>query len=169
VPPVSEDIAVSIFRVELKTEASCSTETLATIYQTMWHVTEHSNLHAHRRENINSLKQPLVCFRHIKTVKHCTPGVTCHTVVLFKILWTGLVPNIIREDSLEPKRDAVTGGWRKLHNEELHNLYSSPNIIRMIKPMRIKLVWHVECNGAKWNVYIWFSWKARWKDTTRKN
>jgi hypothetical protein len=32
-----------------------------------------------------------------------------------------------------PKRNAVTGGWRKLHNEELHNLYSSPNIIRMIK------------------------------------
>jgi hypothetical protein len=31
------------------------------------------------------------------------------------------------------KRDEVTGGWRKLHNEELHNLYSSPSIIRMIK------------------------------------
>jgi hypothetical protein len=32
-----------------------------------------------------------------------------------------------------PKRDEVTGGWRKLHNEELHNLYSSPSIIRIIK------------------------------------
>ncbi|PNF17749.1 hypothetical protein B7P43_G06885, partial [Cryptotermes secundus] len=32
-----------------------------------------------------------------------------------------------------PKRDEVTGGWRKLHNEELHSLYSSPSIIRMIK------------------------------------
>jgi hypothetical protein len=31
-----------------------------------------------------------------------------------------------------PKRDEKTGGWRKLHNEELHELYSSPNIIRMI-------------------------------------
>jgi hypothetical protein len=31
------------------------------------------------------------------------------------------------------KRDEVTGGWRKLHNEELHNLYSYPSIIRMIK------------------------------------
>jgi hypothetical protein len=31
------------------------------------------------------------------------------------------------------KRDEVTGGWRKLHNEELHNLYSSPSIIRMIR------------------------------------
>jgi hypothetical protein len=34
---------------------------------------------------------------------------------------------------LGPKRDEVTGDWRKLHDEELHNLYSSPNIIRMIK------------------------------------
>jgi hypothetical protein len=32
-----------------------------------------------------------------------------------------------------PKRDEVTGGWRKLHNEDLHNLYSSPSIIRMMK------------------------------------
>jgi hypothetical protein len=35
-----------------------------------------------------------------------------------------------------PKRDEVTGGWRKLHNEELHNLYFSPSIIRMIKSRR---------------------------------
>jgi hypothetical protein len=33
----------------------------------------------------------------------------------------------------EPKRDEVAGGWRKLHNEELHDLYSSPSIIRVIK------------------------------------
>jgi hypothetical protein len=32
-----------------------------------------------------------------------------------------------------PKRDEVTGGWKKLHNEELHSLYSSPSIIRVIK------------------------------------
>jgi hypothetical protein len=37
-----------------------------------------------------------------------------------------------------PKRDEVTGGWRKLHNEELHNLFSSPGIIRMIKPRRMR-------------------------------
>jgi hypothetical protein len=35
-----------------------------------------------------------------------------------------------------PKRNEVTGDWRKLHNEELHNFYSSPNIIRMIKSRR---------------------------------
>jgi hypothetical protein len=37
-----------------------------------------------------------------------------------------------------PKRDEVTGGWRKLHTEELHNVYSSPSIIRMIKSRRMR-------------------------------
>jgi hypothetical protein len=37
-----------------------------------------------------------------------------------------------------PRKDGVTGGWRKLHNEELHNLYSSPSIIRIIKSRRMK-------------------------------
>jgi hypothetical protein len=36
-----------------------------------------------------------------------------------------------------PKRDEVTGGWRKLHNEELHDLYSSSSIVRVIKARRI--------------------------------
>jgi hypothetical protein len=42
-----------------------------------------------------------------------------------------------------PKREEVTGGWRKLHNEELHNLYSSPSIIRMIESRRIGWAGHV--------------------------
>jgi hypothetical protein len=37
-----------------------------------------------------------------------------------------------------PKRDEMTGGWRKLHNEELRNLYSSPSIIRMFKSRRMR-------------------------------
>jgi hypothetical protein len=43
----------------------------------------------------------------------------------------------------EPKRDQVTGGWRKLHNEELHDLFCSPIIIRMIKSRRIRWAEHV--------------------------
>jgi len=39
-----------------------------------------------------------------------------------------------------PKRDAVTGEWRKLHNEELNGLYSSPNIVRAIKSRRMRWV-----------------------------
>jgi hypothetical protein len=42
-----------------------------------------------------------------------------------------------------PKWDEVTGKWRKLHNEELHDLYSSPNIVRVIKLRRMRLAGHV--------------------------
>jgi hypothetical protein len=52
-----------------------------------------------------------------------------------------------------PKRDGVTGGWRKLHNEELHNLYSSPSIIRIIKSRRMRWSGHVARMGEKRNVY----------------
>jgi hypothetical protein len=52
-----------------------------------------------------------------------------------------------------PKRDEVTGGWRKTHNEELHNLYSSPSIIRMIKSRRMKCARHVARIGEKRNAY----------------
>jgi hypothetical protein len=41
------------------------------------------------------------------------------------------------------KREEVVGGWRRLHNEELHNLYTSPNIIRVIKSGRMIGVEHV--------------------------
>jgi hypothetical protein len=51
------------------------------------------------------------------------------------------------------KRDEVTGSRRKLHNEELHNLYSSPSIIRMIKSMSMRWVGHVERIKTKRNVY----------------
>jgi hypothetical protein len=50
-------------------------------------------------------------------------------------------------------RDEVIGGWRKLHNEELHNLYCSPSIIIMIKSRRIRLVGHVARIGEKRNAY----------------
>jgi hypothetical protein len=52
-----------------------------------------------------------------------------------------------------PKRDEVTGEWRKLHNGELHNLYSSPDIIRHIKSRRMRWAGHVARMGEVRNVY----------------
>jgi hypothetical protein len=65
-----------------------------------------------------------------------------------------------------PKRDEVTEGWRKLHNEELHNFYASPSIIRIIKSRRMRWAGHVARMGDKRNAYWWESQKKRdhWKD-----
>jgi hypothetical protein len=52
-----------------------------------------------------------------------------------------------------PKSDRVSGGWRKLHNEELHNFYSSPSIIIIIKSRRMRWAGHVARMGEKRNVY----------------
>jgi hypothetical protein len=52
------------------------------------------------------------------------------------------------------KRDEVTGEWRKLHNEELCELYSSPSIIRIIKARRMRWVGHVARMGERRNAYM---------------
>jgi hypothetical protein len=52
-----------------------------------------------------------------------------------------------------PEREEVTGGWRKLHNQKLHNLYSSPSIIRMIKPRRMRWAGYVARMGTDRNAY----------------
>jgi hypothetical protein len=52
-----------------------------------------------------------------------------------------------------PKRNEVIGEWRKLHSEELHNLYSSPNIVRVIKSRRMRWVGHVARMGERSGVY----------------
>jgi hypothetical protein len=54
---------------------------------------------------------------------------------------------------LGPKRDGVTGGWSKLYNEELHNLYSSPSITRIIKSRRMRWAGHLARMGQKRNMY----------------
>jgi hypothetical protein len=57
-----------------------------------------------------------------------------------------------------PKKDEVTGGWRKLHNVELHNLYYSPSIIRMIKSRTMRWVGHV-ARMKKREMHIGYWWE----------
>jgi hypothetical protein len=58
-----------------------------------------------------------------------------------------------------PKRDEVMEGWRKLHNEKLHNLYCSPIVIRTIKSRMMRWAVHVERMGENRNVYRLLSGK----------
>jgi hypothetical protein len=62
-----------------------------------------------------------------------------------------------------PKRDEVTGEWRKLHNEKLCDLYSSPSVIRIIKSRRMRWAGHVARMGEKMNAYrlLWESRRER--------
>jgi hypothetical protein len=77
-----------------------------------------------------------------------------------------------------PKRDGVTGGWRKLHKEELHNLYSSPSIITIMKSRSMRWAGHVARMGEKRNMYRLLigkpegkrplgRWKRRWMDNIK--
>jgi hypothetical protein len=59
----------------------------------------------------------------------------------------------LRRRIFGPKKDGVTGGWSKLHNEELRNWYCSPTIIRIIKSRRMRWAWHEVQMGEKRNVY----------------
>jgi hypothetical protein len=68
----------------------------------------------------------------------------------------------------EPKRDEVTGEWRKLHNEELNDLYCSPNIFRMIKSRRMRQAGHAARVGEEETCIQDFGGETRGKETTWK-
>jgi hypothetical protein len=79
-----------------------------------------------------------------------------------------------------PKRDEVTGEWRKLHNEELRDMYSSPSIIRIIRSRKMRWAGHVARMGEKKNAYRLLVGKpegkrplgrprCRWVDNIRKD
>ena len=61
--------------------------------------------------------------------------------------------NMVLRIIFGPMRDEVTGEWRRLHNEELNDLYSSPNIVRVIKWRRLRWAGHVARMGEERGVY----------------
>ena len=94
-------------------------------------------------------------------------GTTCRRVSLSVVLCGGEAKSLtLREETrlrvfesrfcgahLGPKRGDVTGEWRRLRNEELCELYCSPNIIRVIKSRRIRWAGHVACVGDRRGAY----------------
>jgi len=69
--------------------------------------------------------------------------------------------NSVLRRIFEPKTDEVTGEWRKLHNDELDDLYSSPNIIQAIKLRRVRWAGHVACMGRDVHRSLWGTVKER--------
>ena len=61
--------------------------------------------------------------------------------------------NMVLRRMFGPRRDEETGEWRRLHNEELSDLYFSPNIVRVIKLRRMRWAGHVACMGEEWGTY----------------
>jgi hypothetical protein len=81
----------------------------------------------------------------IITSREFSDSVWCETwsVTLWEEHSLRVFENRMLRRIFEPKRDEVMGGWRKLRNERIHNLYSSPNIIRKIKSKRMRWAGHV--------------------------
>jgi hypothetical protein len=72
---------------------------------------------------------------------------------LAQIIESLLFENRVLRRIFGPKRDEVTAEWKRLHSRELHNLYSSPDIIRQIKSRRMRYARHVARMGEGRNVY----------------
>jgi hypothetical protein len=75
-----------------------------------------------------------------------------------------VLENRVLRRKFGPKRHEVMGGWRKLHDEELHNVYASPSIIRMTNSRKMRLAGNVARMGPKMH----FGGLVRRKETTRK-
>jgi hypothetical protein len=74
-----------------------------------------------------------------------------------------VLDNRVLRRIFRPKRDEVTGGWRKVHNEELHGLYSSPSIVRMIKARRMSWAGHVARMGEVRGAYNILFGRPEWR------
>jgi hypothetical protein len=91
----------------------------------------------------------------------------------------GNIPGRVLRRVFGPKRDEVTGEWRKLHNGELNDLYSSPNIVRVVKSKRMRWAGHVARMGEEKGVHRVFVGKpegkrllgrprCRWEDNMKR-
>jgi hypothetical protein len=83
-------------------------------------------------------------------------------------LCTTIIENRVLRKIFGPKRDEVTGDWRKLRNEELNDLYCSHNIVRGIKSRRMRWVGHLAHMGERRGVYRVLVGKSEGKRPLRR-
>jgi len=102
-----------------------------------------------------------VCYTKIKKIKVCRIiilpvvlyGCESWSLILMEVCRLKVSENRMLKRIFEPKRDEVTREWRKLHNEELNDLYTSPNIIRVIKWRRMRWAGQIARMGERRGVY----------------
>jgi hypothetical protein len=75
-------------------------------------------------------------------------------IVVYIICWLKVFENRVLRREFGPKRDEVTGEWGKLHNEDISDLYSLPNILRVTKSRRMRWAWHVQRMGDGRSVHM---------------
>jgi len=80
-------------------------------------------------------------------------GCETRSLTLWEERKVRLFENMVLRRIFGPRRDEVTGEWRRLHNEKLNDLYSSPNIVRVIKSRRMRWAGHVACMGEERGTY----------------
>ena len=98
------------------------------------------------RPKYNNLKQPG------KKVKVKVYGCEAWSLTAREERKLRVFENMVLRRIFGPRRDEVTGEWRRLHNEELNGLYSSPNIVRVIKSRRLRWAGHVARMGRRGGV-----------------
>jgi hypothetical protein len=112
-----------------------------------------------RHRSVHSLLSSRLLSRNLKVKIYKTTilpvvlyGCETWSVTLREVHRLRVFENRVLRGIFGTKRDEVTGEWRKLHRRELHNLYSSPDIIRQIKSRRMRWTGHVACMGEGRNV-----------------
>jgi hypothetical protein len=76
--------------------------------------------------------------------------------------------NRVLRTIFETKREKVAGGWRSLHNEELHSLYASTNVITLMKSRKMKWTWHVALIREIRRLYKIWSENVKGRDNSEK-